>query len=96
MTLRQKIRIRRVVQAVESYQEQLQIGLIVGGSNGQFRLVVNARDVPRDAVAETDLANCVAQHSVGDEVFVLTANANDMPRIVGRSNWILHGETMIG
>lgn len=85
-------RIRRLAKQVRDGEPQLQVGRVVGASDGAYDVIVNGRSEPRTGVAKNDFAFNGVGHESGDEVLVLSSATNDRPVIVGHSPWILNME----
>lgn len=83
-------RLTRLFDHAKAQEPRLQIGRIVKGQSGLYRVITNGRGVPRDDISLTDLALNEQGHGEGDEILVQASELNDKPVIVGHSPWLVN------
>ena len=66
-----------------------QFGLLGEQSNGTWDVYVHGREFPRPGVSANEYATKANGMGEGSHVVIITADANDMPTIVGISPWIV-------
>jgi hypothetical protein len=81
--------IRRYGNAAKQREAQPFVALLGAETDGTFSATVNGRALPRPAVASNEFAFGAQGSKEGDHVILITAEANDMPVIIGLSPWII-------
>lgn len=84
------MRLDRAAEIARQNEPQPFVCLITEQTDEGFTVTTNGREVGRNATISNEFALNGQGAGVGDEVLVITSEANDMPVIVGLSPWMVH------